>query len=448
MSDSSSSDYRLALVDSSGASVFVAREGETLSLPCVAVPNGTRIVEQIHLTAEARWGVRAIILDILRPNENASPIAVAEARSSANSTPLICVNLNEIPAETLRTDERMALKQFLSSDGSAHRAFSRLGWVDEAEDWIEQCVTHGHDLLNNEVYQLNASGGFALVHFGAHRGKGYWLKATGSPNEHEFEITLALAHSLPHFLPPMIGSRKDWNAWVMEDGGTSLRNDSSLAALERGVTALAAFQIQSISQIEFLQGAGCHDQGLTHLLKHLDPMIGYLEEAMGHQVSTKVSRLDSAQLRRLGEFLRRACEDMLEQGIPDTLVQGDINLGNILFNGEKCVFIDWAEAHLGNPLLVFEHLTAHLRRQAPGSGPRIAHISKLYRVSWLGVLSETQIERGLSLAPLLALASCLIGRGGWLKSTRHCNSEFQGYARSLARKMYSIVNQCRTVEAA
>ena len=69
MIDSSSSVYRLALVDSTGESVFVAREGEALSLPCVAVPNRTRTVEQLHLAAETRWAVKAVILEILHPKQ-------------------------------------------------------------------------------------------------------------------------------------------------------------------------------------------------------------------------------------------------------------------------------------------------------------------------------------------------------------------------------------------
>jgi hypothetical protein len=388
-----------------------------------------------------------MILDILRPNENSSPIAVAEVRSSANSTRMICVNLNEIPDKTLRSDERRALQQFLSGDSTAHRAFSRLGWVDEAEHWIEQCVTHGHDLLNNEVYQLNASGGFALVHFGAHRGRGYWLKATGSPNEHEFEITLALAHSLPHFLPPIIGSRKDWNAWVMEDGGISLRNDSSLAAMERAVTALGACQIQSISQLEFLQDAGCHNQRLTHLLQHLDPMIDYLEEAMGHQVSTIVPRLDPAQLRHLAEVLRCACEQMLEAEIPDTLVHGDINPGNVLLEGEKCVFIDWAEAYIGNPLLTFERLMVHLAKVSEDAAMWVPQLKKIYKRQWQDRLSVPAIDRAFAVAPLLAVATYLYGTGSWVRSSRRNELAFQKHARSLARHMYRAAQQSGLVEA-
>jgi hypothetical protein len=442
-----SSTYRLVLLDSTGESVFVTREGEALSLPCVAVPNGTRIVEQLHLTAKAHWGARAIILDILRPNENASPIAVAEVRSTAHSIRLVCINLNEIPDETLRFDERKALQQFLSGDSSAHRAFTRLGWIDEANHWIEQCVNHGHELLNNEVYQLNASDGFALVHFGAHRGRGYWLKATGSPNEHEFEITLALAHSLPHFLPPIIGSRKDWNSWVMEDGGIPLRNDSSLTAMDRSVTALAAFQIQSISQIEVLQVAGCHDQSLTHFLQNLDPMIGYLEEAMKYQISTTVPRLDSAQLRHLAEYLRCACKQMLELDIPDTLVHGDINPGNILLDGEKCVFIDWAEAYIGNPLLTLKRLIVHLAKVSDDAAMWVPHLKKIYKRQWRDRLPEASIDQAFAVAPLLAVATYLYGTGSWVRSSRRNELAFQKHVRSLARHVNRAAQQSGLVEA-
>jgi hypothetical protein len=440
-------EYKLVLVKSGLHAIWAERRGHDLCLPRISIPRWTRPAEQLQEGTKAAWHLRTIVLDFLPVRKDSLPLVVAEIISSELPYGLTAASIGELSDAELDVEERSVVKDILAGNQGARGPLSRLGWIQEAKEWL--CTEVGRtDALTGDICQFNASGTFALVRFGTREVPAYWLKATGPPNENEFEITLALAHCFPHFLPPIIGARKDWNAWVMEDGGISLRNDSSPAAMERAVTALATFQIQSISRIEVLQNAGCHDQRLTHVLEHLDPMIGYLEEAMGHQVSSKVPRLDSARLRRLAEYLRCACEQMLELEVPDTLVHGDINTGNVLFKGEKCVFIDWAEAYLGNPLLVFEHLTAHLRRQIPDSGPRIAHISKLYRAKWLEVLSESQIDRGLSLAPVLALATCLIGRGDWLKSTRSCNSEFQGYARSLARKMYSIVNQRGALEAA
>ena len=54
------------------------------------------------------------------------------------------------------------------------------------------------------------------------------------------------------------------------------------------------------------------------------------------------------------------CLDALQ--IPDTLGHSDFNPGNILVGSERCVFIDWAEAHISHPFLTFEYLMSHLKK--------------------------------------------------------------------------------------
>jgi hypothetical protein len=439
--DSSSSNYRLALVDSTGESVFVAREGEALSLPCVAVPNRTRTVEQLHLAAETRWAVKAVILDILRPNQNATPIVVAEVRSSANPTRLSFVDLNEIPDETLRSDERRMLQDFLSGGYSAHGPFSRLGWIDEAKRWIKECALNRKDLLSEDIHQLNACGSFALVHFRTQVGRGYWLKATGTPNTHEFAVTWTLARTISQFLPPVLAARKDWNAWVMEDGGLSLRENLTLPALEKAVVTLASLQQQSIFWLSVLRDCGCRDRSLNSILDHLDEIMVFLEEAMARQTSSKAPRLDQGQLRHLASFLTDALARMQSLKIPDVLVHGDLNPGNILLDGKRCVFIDWAEAYLGNPFLAFEGLAAHLTTTGKQAAVWVPHLRELYKRQWLETLSSSLLERAFTLAPVLAIVACLVGRGDWLDSSRRNDPIFDAHARSLARKMYGIARE-------
>ncbi len=99
--------------------------------------------------------------------------------------------------------------------------FSKVGWIEVAQDWIRDSVLDRVVEFSEDVRRLNASGSFALVRFGTLRGPAYWLKATGVPNVHEFQVTQTLSRYWPEFLPPFVAARTDWNAWVTEEVGTA-----------------------------------------------------------------------------------------------------------------------------------------------------------------------------------------------------------------------------------
>jgi Ser/Thr protein kinase RdoA (MazF antagonist) len=124
---------------------------------------------------------------------------------------------------------------------------------------------------------------------------------------------------------------------------------------------------------------------------------------------------------------------MQELDIPDTLIHNDINSGNILFDGSRCVFIDWAEAFVGNPFLTFQQLYVQATKGSEEPQIEPHRLAKLYKRQWLDRLSEAKIDRALALAPLLAIASYLYGRGAWLHSPGPSTPTFESFARSLAR---------------
>ena len=107
-----------------------------------------------------------------------------------------------------------------------------------------------------------------------------------------------------------------------------------------------------------------------------------------------------------------------------------MNRGNILFDGSHCRFIDWSEAYIGNPFIGFQHLSL-LKTETQD----ILRLKDAYRCSWLDLLDSAQIDAAFALAPLLAAASYLYGRGDWLRSPRRSDPDRQRYSRSLARHM-------------
>jgi hypothetical protein len=109
--------------------------------------------------------------------------------------------------------------------------------------------------------------------------------------------------------------------------------------------------------------------------------------------------------------------------------------GNILIRDNVCVFTDWCEAYIGNPFITFQHLLLLLPCGDDQVETASFRLRQAYKRAWLEFLAPWQIDRALALMPLLAIASSLYARGGWLRSEGRYNTHMQSYARCLARHM-------------
>lgn len=442
-------EYRIAFVLSSTNLIFTLRGGSSIRLPRVSVAKWARPAEQITNAIKQEWSLPSIVIDFLAGHDHLPQCVVAEipeSHSAQIQQQFLAIDIDSVDHADLTDAERRTTRNILAGKSDSRGPFSRLGWVDEAKEWIQSSVP-GHTVeFNEEVRQLNASAAFALVRFGTRLGAAYWLKATGSPNEKEFTITATLSKYFSQYLPPLVAARADWNAWVTEEAGQPIGDSCTLSKLESVVVSLAELQIESIDYTQDLLAAGCADQRCAVLKAQMGEVIRFLEDAMELQTSIKVPRLGKSRLREIGKIIDDACARMQELQVPDTLIHNDLSLGNILHDGSKCVFADWAEAYIGNPFLTFQQLLQHVSREKCGSGWG-SHLKTLYKQRWIAVLGERNVNCALALAPLLAIASYLYGRGMWLASSRRQDPELQSYSRSLARHMDMAAQDPRLLEA-
>jgi len=432
-------NYQLAFVlpDSRQALGLASPRGA--EFPAINIPLWDRPVQRLTERIHARWRIRTIVLDILASPTAEIPCAVIEVQSRGwdfGRAGFSALPKAGTSIPSLSDSQRETLAAILSDDDSNREPLARIGWVQRAQQWIEESVTDHREEFSENVFHVNGCAPFALVRFETRKGSSYWLKATGWPNTHELSVTRMLTERFPSFLPSLVATRQDWNAWVTADAGPTLRDSPTLPMIERVVASLASLQKQSTSQIGSLSASGCFDCTIPELEAHVDELVDYLDEAMQLQTSTRVERLDGQQLNKLRSLLRNACCRMRELDIPDSLVLGDINPGNILFDGTSFSFIDWAEASIGNPFVNFEHLVNHIRQLNQQDRDWAPLLRESFKQQWLDMLTESKIEDAFALAPVLAIATCLHGRGAWLRSPRRNEASFQAFARSLARRMY------------
>jgi hypothetical protein len=423
--DFGTQEYRVVIVQPESHGVLALASAGFFRLPRISIPSMQRPARELQKAIKATWGVTAFILDACVAPDGASPCAVAELRSRQVNSDFEEVALERIMSSELTSEERHDFQRLF--DGEFTFAVARMGWIDDAIDWVAS-VTGGRFSAENDVEQLNAAGGFVLLRLRSDDGRSYWLKATGVPNLHELSITSCLSGLHPEFLPKLVAIRNDWNAWLTEDAGEQLSAPAAGAVFVKAIKSFASLQIQTIGTVDFLFAAGAFDQRIPVLRCHLDDVVAFLIDAMARQTSAKVAPLRRHRVLELGEILGDALCQLEALAIPDALIHNDLNLGNILYDGTRCVFTDWSEAAVGNPFLSFERFRL-LNRNSEGE------LMRVYSEGWREYRSQTIIDRVYQLMPLLSIFTYLYGRGDWLVDTSKVTPQFESYARSLARHM-------------
>jgi hypothetical protein len=418
-------EYRLFLVPSQSRQLLAIRVGLCWRLPKISILKQTRPAEQLQNAVREAWGLDIIVLDFPVAECDDPRWVVAEVPFGQGST-----HLSAVAWEQIEDDLNSEQKEVLRSTCAGERGpLSRPGWIEEAIEWVES-ANPKTTVQRDRIRQYNAGAGFALVRFPIHGDRARWLKATGTPNRHEFDVTCLLAEICPEALPPVLASRRDWNAWIMEDAGKPFASPARLPLLEQAVTTLASLQKTCGMRCGDLSAAGAYDLRIGSLRSHLPDLIQYLSLAMERQTSAKVPRLTAGRLVEVGQQLKDACDCLEELSIPDSLVHNDVNPSNILYDDSRCVISDWCEAAVGNPFLAFEHMSLLTASEAERMKLR-----NVYRQCWMGILHPRQIDKAFDLVPLLAIASYLYGRGHWLLSPARHDPRFESYARGLARNM-------------
>lgn len=436
--------YRLALISAKSRELLVEATSRGPVLPRFSIPPRTRPAAELQKEARGRWGVSIFVVDFLKQSAVHPYCAIAELLSQDIPHELATCEIDDVSLAELTFEERDLAENICAGKTSNRGPFSRAGWIQEAIEWIQ--INTGRAVKPEGVEQYNASATFALACFPMEDGSVFWLKATGKPNQHEFELTRTLARLCPRYLPQLISARSDWNAWLMADAGEPPAQDLHLTAIENVVLIMAELQLETVEHTAALLAAGAEDQRLTILHSRIHEISDYLQRAMERQTSTKVPRLTAVQIKELGCVLERACSAMDQLCVPDTILHGDLNWGNILFRDGIYVFTDWCEAQIGNPFLGFQSLRLLIQNEKDLQQTE-RRLKDLFGQAWRRRLTSQQIGRAFALSPILAVAVHFLRLYNAAKLSSEDHSEFESYARSLARHMDREAKEDSLLEA-
>jgi hypothetical protein len=435
--------YRIILLHRDGTKLLLLGDGQDFSLPYVRIPRWRRIAESLTTAVQKGWAQETISLFELglpaRPAEIHHQVMLSSGPNGLPPAEIQWVPIASLTESAFRerTDYE-AIRQAVAeiqaySSGSKPSPFGNATWFAELTEWIEGAIQPLGIRLTGKFQQLNASPTFSLIRFETD-GRAIWFKAVGEPNAHEFPASLELARLFPRFVPKVVSTRPDWNAWLtIEAEGTHLDQNSDLHAWTTAATALADLQIESFGKTLHLLNAGCKDIRVHSLLRLVEPFLQVMTDLMEQQSKLSPPPLSRQELASLGNRLARCLADFEEIGLPNSLGHLDFNPGNILISGSSCVFLDWAEGYVGPPFLTFQYLLEHLRRLRPEQRSWDATLTSCYVKKWERFVSPRCAAEALAISPLIAAFAYAVADDAWHQEDGH--SLAARYLRSLTRRM-------------
>jgi hypothetical protein len=438
----------VVLFNRAGTAVLLESQSAKPSLPQIRIPRFTRLAEQITAVLQSLWGSSVVLLfcELVGSQNDSTRYAILEHAGVDWPVPfgMDWFPVRHTASGFLDKTEGLLLqsihrKTIYRGSPPDPEPFSRLGWMRNLQDWIRATLLpRGVELC--EFEQLNASETFSLVRVATSQSP-VWFKAVGQPNLREYGISLALARCLPNYVPTVLATKPEWHGWLMADtGGTTLREVDDPAQWRSAAETLAKLQLDSMGMTEELTDAGCRDLGIVKLLALVDPFLEVIAELMRQQTKFPPRILTSAELDEVGFTLKSSLECLAALQIPETLGHSDLNPGNIIVSPERCVFIDWAEGHVSHPFLTFEYLLSHLRKDCRQLVWSEDDIRTSYSRVWGQIVSKEQIEGAYLFSPLIAVYAYAVTGHAWRDPERLKSPEFQGYLRSLTRRMKQEVD--------
>ena len=437
--------YRLIITRREATEILMLPNDTDWTLPRVEIRKQQRIAEQLTAEVDKAWGLKVCCLFITNRHTSVRS-------EDATCAVMECVKHNErAPAGTYwmplnvaecRDAEEAAVvrdafvKMASYTRGENFGPFAKPGWMRELFRWVhDQTAPLGLRLTGN-FRQYSASPTSSLLRLETD-GDALWFKATGEPNQHERLISLSVAKLFPGHVPQILGIHPTWNGWLTaEASGIALDEMSDCFAWERVARELAELQIASIGKTPQLLEENCKDLRLSRIVKLIDPFVARMGEFMAVQKKRNPAPLASAELASLNEGLKEACSLLQSFGLPDTLGHTDPNPGNILISLDRCIFLDWAEGCVTNPMITFEYLRRHLERSAVDKPTADSRITAAYVSRWTSFFSPEDLRRAIAVVRPVAAFLYAVAGDTWRSLDAVSNPALAGYYRSLARQMY------------
>ena len=387
------------------------------------------LVAHVREGARREFGIDATVLDCLHARTGESALTVDAVYSLEVSSSFLdpphgwsWVGREELGRLAMSYPEHRAplvqhLEEAESGDVPERRPrWSRPGWHAEAVDWISSQVEILGYQRTGDIRQRRVWGLSAILEVPTDRGALFFKEACRSPLfADEPVVTGALAGLFPGMAPPplAVDSQRRW--MLLSDFGDDLLVGSSDIGVWEGVVgSFARLQMDSAAHLDRLLSSGCLDRRLHVMSAQIDGLLQDGDALSGLETG------EVARVRAIAPELKSMCARLGELAVPETLMHGDLNAGNVALVDGRFVFFDWTDACVAHPF--FDLVT--LLIENPDRGERLPDVPSARER-----LIETYLGEWLAYEPIDRLREAweLAEPLGWL----HQAISYQYLLRSL-----------------
>lgn len=443
--------WRILLFAHEGSELLLFQKPAGLGLPRLRIPRWQRVAPNLNAETKRLWNLETVCLFPFEvPGSGAAPLEKYHVMELVDPVGLARRVPGALEIAGLRDDsfadpqDLVAVRQTMAGGKASLPAecrgpFASFGSFRKVFTWVRDRLECEGLRFDGRFHQLQAGASFALIRFPTDRGAA-WFKAVGEPLTREFRLTQEIAARFPLHLPTPIATCAEWNGWLMRESEGQDLASGEVHDWERAARSLADLQIASVGHRRAILAAGAHDVRTDRLLELAPAFFEVMTGVMARQGKPTPPPLGARTIREVREQVVRVLEKLAGAGLPDSLNHLDLNPGNVIVEGEKITFLDWAEAAVGNPFFSLEYLRQHFRRMLPGHADREAGLIRSYLSRWPG-LTGREADRVAAMAPLAALFAYAVSVLPWKQPGLEDRPDLCGFLRSLVRRMNSECQQ-------
>lgn len=223
-------------------------------------------------------------------------------------------------------------------------------WLGPVEAWIDGQVERTGMLEMVKKWSISV-----VIKVPTRAGRVFFKQALDLPLfVSEPVVTRELAALLPGHIPSIIALDEPRRWMLLADFGKTLRDEKGDEAICEMLPVFAGIQAQLAGREDELLAMGCIDRRLCGLR-------GQIETLFADEIMRET--LKEEELERLVAHVPlwlEMCDELVMLPVPETLLHGDLHLGNVARKGGRYVFFDWTDASVGHPF--FDLIEVHDER--------------------------------------------------------------------------------------
>jgi hypothetical protein len=438
--------WRVIVLRRNASELLVFEDREGFSLPRVDIPQKTRVAHALNARIKSAWSLDVFALCPLPSSipslGNHFRCHVVEAIQHDAAPPqaaqwhlvssLHGMCFTEPDADAIR--EWRAMTAF-NGPNSDHPPFGKPGCLARLRAWAQDALQPLGLRLEKQFVQFTASASFSLIRFETNKCP-VWLKAVGEPSLHELPISRELARLVPTFVPSILAVRDDWNSWLTRNvEGTHPDENSGVDIWTNIAATLANLQTASIGNTLHFIDAGCRDIRIPALTASVEPFFQTMSDLMATQTKELPAPMSRTDIHILKAIVFEALAQLGRVSVPNSLGHLDFNPGNILVGSDRVIFLDWAAACVGCPLITLEYLLERLRRIHRSPERWIAEVRSAYLNRWRPFVEPDELASAGKTTPLVAVFAYAVGSGAWRDPKRLRDPDTAAHLRGLTRRM-------------